>query len=893
MSGEAIFKATMDAEDVIRELRRMQNENARLNESLTKLKVGSLEANQALTINYRQLTKVAQEFGQIGAAETARYRAEVSQLKEWFGMAALTQEQYKKGVEAANESHRQRVAILRTEAAEQSRLKDLAKQVLSDQMTAVEKTKLKVDDLTKAWRAGYLTTEQYKQSVKDAEANTSKLPGPLAAAKSEIVGMVAGFAASFFSVRGIVEGIKAAREEAKREREEARRAQLTVAETQAEAVKMLGPVSTQEASGFLTRVGEIGAKNGMGDEQGLKALYQAAADTLSSTGSNAQLTGTILAALIPLSKSKPDQLAPLAGAVADLAGILKAESPEEIKRVVGMVLTTTGQARITNLGAFKEAAAAIAGATAVDQGQDRNRAAREAGAAFAAIGGSIKDPEGGLTKTATAELAVALSRLLPEKDVQRAISDEEKGQLTGQRDKLKERIQGLKEGKRSPDQDAIDELQAIDKRQAELEATLAPKSGAKLKKKEREGLQSELASLNKRRETLAAREGSPQEASAAIAALESELAEVEQGLQTGVSIQKGTGLQTFDQRLRAVQKDRQLQLRFWEKQVTGKKPTFRGAIAPVVRQLLEDSGSEISKRYDEANKLISDDPQAYTQIVQNLQTASPQLQLTELNKSNLSAQGIMKQRNTSGARRDEVETAFDAAMKLTRDGSVSDYSNDLLQGTAESLKNTIFRPDTERRIKQLTEGLQSRRERIFANYPSGGKMSTEDTDRIELLDKTLANMAVALQQERYERAAEATGKQQRHHLAPKSSIPATELPAEVVASPRDRGTRNVATQPTAGNEIPRPPAVDRLRAANAAFAADGMPITPPGTAGTGTPTPATPDPQQAELIRLQQETNAKLDKIAASNSQMAQQQPSPVGVTAATAAGVNSQTLSR
>ncbi|MCA9222075.1 MAG: hypothetical protein KDA71_17220, partial [Planctomycetales bacterium] len=125
----------------------------------------------------------------------------------------------------------------------------------------------------------------------------------------------------------------------------------------------------------------------------------------------------------PLLRNKLAELPDFAGAVGDLASIVGADSQEEIRRTVGLVLTTQSQARIQSLDAFRNAAPALAAVATTDSGDDRIRALREGGALFAAIGGAIKDPEGALTKTATAEVATALQELLPEKDIKNVQGD--------------------------------------------------------------------------------------------------------------------------------------------------------------------------------------------------------------------------------------------------------------------------------------------------------------------------------------------------------------------------------------------------------------------------------------------------------------------------------------
>jgi hypothetical protein len=592
--------------------------------------------------------KAAAEMGTSGQAAASRYTAELTRLKAELAAGTLNKQQYRQAVEAAKVSLEAETRVIKDQQTQAKKLQDFAKGVADSQKTAADRQREYLGQLRQAWQAGHLSAEQYQAAVKKASEEGKQLSAPLASARSEIIAMVSGLTLGVTSFTAIVNAVKEAKAESARLREEHARAQMDVAETQAESLKMLGPVSQQEAGQFLKRIEGIAAKEKMPD---LKALYQAAADTLSSTGSDAEMTANILQALIPLSKSRPQELAPLAGAVADVSGIVGAKSADDIKRVVGMVLTTTGQSRITSLGAFKEAAAAMAGATAVDTGEDRTRAAREAGAAFAAIGGSIKDPDGALTKTATAALAVQLERLLPEKA----------RQMVGE------------------------------------------------------------GGIEERRE--------------------------------------GTGYKTFDERLRAVQASRDLQLQFWQKLEGEKKASFRGPIEPVIRQLLEDSQSEISRRYDQAAKSISTDPAAYKQMVTNLRGASPQLQLTEFTAGMKSTIEEYKQADTEGARRAAITKQADQVLAET---SPSDFrrAGQFLFGWAGS----VIRRATGESPEQIAlSRLETRRLDVLGQYADTPEriedierqrldprsvlpLSKRDLQRLNTLDKAIAQTRAFIRQ---------------------------------------------------------------------------------------------------------------------------------------------------
>lgn len=246
--------------------------------------------------------------------------------------------------------------------------------------------------------------------VADSKKAETQTTGWFSGWKSELVGMVSGYFTLHAAIGMVTEAMAAQRRIA----EEANRVQMTAADSQAEVIKNLGPVSTAHASAFLKSIDDIAKQAGAPQ---IAPVYQSAASTLSAIGGNEELTKTILANSIPLFRNKMDQLPAFAGSVGDLVGIMGDETKQGVQKAIGLTLQTLQQSRITRLDAFQNAAPAIAAVAAVDTGADRGRAVSEGGALFAAIGGSIKDPEGSLTKTATAMVATKLEDLLPEKDL--------------------------------------------------------------------------------------------------------------------------------------------------------------------------------------------------------------------------------------------------------------------------------------------------------------------------------------------------------------------------------------------------------------------------------------------------------------------------------------------
>lgn len=281
-------------------------------------------------------------------------------------------------------------------------------------MAVVFKATSEFDDVLKDYdrlARKVVNLEQKNKQLTDGVKNQDKgFKASFTAGVSGLRSMVAGYA-SWQAAIGLVNTALA---EQNRLSEQARTVQMTAADAQAEVIKNLGAVSTAHASEFLQQVQSISKAAGA---ESVAPVLEAAASTLSGTGGNEALTANILREAVPLFRNKLDQLPDFAGAVGDLASITGADSQEEIRRTVGLVLTTQSQARIASLDAFKNVAPALAAVATTDTSDDRIGALREGGALFAAIGGAIKDPEGALTKTATAEFATALQELLPENDI--------------------------------------------------------------------------------------------------------------------------------------------------------------------------------------------------------------------------------------------------------------------------------------------------------------------------------------------------------------------------------------------------------------------------------------------------------------------------------------------
>jgi hypothetical protein len=250
-------------------------------------------------------------------------------------------------------------------------------------------------DYDKLVRENVRLREKMLAVTKESSSQGSIISSTIGNGVSQLRNMAAGY----FSVHGMISLVNAGLEEQKRISQEINRVQMTAADAQAEVVKNLGNVSTEQASRFLKEVEGIAAKTGA---PSVAPVYEAAAQTLSAVGDE-QLTKSILSETIPLFKGKMAELPTFAGAVGDLANISGAKSESEIRRIVSLIMSSQKFSRGATLESFKNVAPAVAAVSAVDSSGNRIAAERQALALSGAISSAIADPEMALTKTATAE----------------------------------------------------------------------------------------------------------------------------------------------------------------------------------------------------------------------------------------------------------------------------------------------------------------------------------------------------------------------------------------------------------------------------------------------------------------------------------------------------------
>jgi hypothetical protein len=178
---------------------------------------------------------------------------------------------------------------------------------------------------------------------------------------------------------------------------------ISVAASQAQVRKMIGNVTTDEFKGFLDQISAIQTQSGFAD---IGQMNNAAAAILSATGSNQKTTTEILAAVAPVFRDTPDQLAQFAGAVADVMNVTKTDA----QSASALALAGLSSARIEQLGGFANVAQAVGSGRTLLGDLDDQTAGEQIIALFGTLSRFSKDKEGGPTRTAAVTLLQKLEQ---------------------------------------------------------------------------------------------------------------------------------------------------------------------------------------------------------------------------------------------------------------------------------------------------------------------------------------------------------------------------------------------------------------------------------------------------------------------------------------------------
>jgi hypothetical protein len=674
-------------------------------EQLDRLKSGHSGLEQAGA----RAAKAASELGTAGQQAAARYTAEIARLRNELAAGTLSKQQYRQAVEAAKLSLEGETRAIKDQQAEAKKLQDFAKGVAESQKTAADRQREHLGQLKQAWQAGYLSTQQYNQAVQQAATGTKGLSTLAQSAIGDLRGVAAGMVGGVTSAAALVGAtvaqIRAAIEEARQLREEQSRKQLTAAESQAEVVKMLGMGTKPEESGrFIAEVEKIREQSAFTDPA---AAQQAAADVLSATGGNQQLTKDVLKVALPLQRNRPSDVPAVAGAIADTARYMEATTEQDVKAAAALVVSAVGQARITAYADFKEAAQGLAAASAASTTADKREVVRQSAAIWSGLSQQLADPTGAQTKTAFAGLVGTLEKLMPEKDKVVSVEDTKRAELEAQREHLRINLDKLRRESDEPDRFAARRA-AIEAENADIDKQL--ETGRRLDRHHTLLTPTQRAELAAKRERLAEettrlQPRDPALIQADIAKAEAEIEKIDSRL-TGET-RKGTGLTDTWQRIEAMWKDEGLQQEFRE---SVEKSGFRAPVKLSMRSLA-DPESQLSKLMRRSMAGVSSDTAALDVKLAELETATPQLREAFAKARGETATSVLDVLRTAAGARAQADELTGAALQRTRAGLGDRMGEWLFR-----MQRPTFHKTDEEAIRRDEEQLQTRAADIL--YPT-------------------------------------------------------------------------------------------------------------------------------------------------------------------------------
>lgn len=864
-----------------------EREIGRLNKVILGLQEsmqGAANSSKSIEGEAQKAARAAMELGSTGKTAAAMYQAALAQARIELKGGIIDKQEFKRQVELAAIALQQETRDLQKQATEQERLRQFAAGVSQEVQTGSERQRARLKELEAAWKAGHLSAEDYRRAVSAAHQAGTQLPGPIASARAEVLGLVTGFAAGFTSVSGILTSVQELRKEAAALRAEQMQKQLGVAGSQGEVIKMLGMgVSQDDAQAFIAKIQKITTEAKFGD---LGAANQAAADVLSATMGNRELTAHVLTQALPLQRNKPADVPAVAAAIADTARYMDAKTEDDVKAATALVVSAVGQARITAYAEFKEAAQGMAAANAASTTEDKIKVVRESAALWAGISQQISDPSGAQTKTAMAGVVATMEKLLPEKDKVVAVEDTQRAELEAKREHLRVKIdQFRRESETTPEKNEARKA-AIDLEMRDVDAEIASgrrKTGGgrsvRLTDTEVAERRAKLLDLEDRKRKLDERVRAPALVQADIQKAEADLEETNKKL-TGET-RKGTGLKDTYARIEAMWQSPETQQQFLD---AIEKGGFRAPVKLSMRQLA-DPQSQFSKMVRQAMSGVSTDTTQLAMLQKSLDAGTTQLALKTDVEDVKSSVASFDMGATVAARREFVEKLLtgtgegEGVMRRTK--PYVPWSSRLMESWFGS---TVAAQAREQGLPEEEIGMRELMARRREIVPSADQLSMttpgylpkEATDEqrqvLKLIDDAVSTLRN--RQERFAAAKTPTIPAAAAARAAAETVPARPAspagPQESAAGP---GTETVPAKPAR-----RPQTKDEF---DELFGS-------PAASSAGTPPPAAADPQMGENNRQLAAIADRLQRIhdAAKNAPT-------VGPSAAASAGLGAQRESR
>lgn len=301
----------------------------------------------------------------------------------------------------------------------------LLKGVIESMKTPLQKYEDGLEVLNKQLKAGKLTQEQFKFASKQLKNEMAKSNETIKKQSEGLgkqkklfdmsfgpasLGKLGATAVAYKTIKSAIMEVVEAQKAKIAADKEARGIAASVGDSESAVITNLAVgTSNKSAKQFLQSLKGVQKQTGFGS---VSPINLAASEVLSATGSNQSQTVDILKAAAPFFKANPGELGTFGGAVADLQ---KSTGIKDAEKAVSFALALQSQARFKDLGGFKNVAPALAAAAGSTSG-DKLTNARQSGALFAAIGGSLGDVDANITKGATANLVANLGKVAPQFD---------------------------------------------------------------------------------------------------------------------------------------------------------------------------------------------------------------------------------------------------------------------------------------------------------------------------------------------------------------------------------------------------------------------------------------------------------------------------------------------
>lgn len=252
-------------------------------------------------------------------------------------------------------------------------------------------------------------TKLTKESEK-ASRSSQKNAGSMGQYAQSAMGSIAGMISSYATLQGAITLVNRALDDQLRVSQSIADFGAKVAPSQAGLAINMNGMAPAEKSRILSEIIQIDKDTSFGNQS---SITQSVGSLVSATG-DIDLALNVTRELGDVMRERPDELAPTAGAVGDVAALVGDETG---RKSLGLVLSTLASSRVEKINAFGNLTQGMAATSAYESaGSDKFRSAEVSASLMAALTRGIADKDGSVSRTAAIGLAEQLSKFLPEKD---------------------------------------------------------------------------------------------------------------------------------------------------------------------------------------------------------------------------------------------------------------------------------------------------------------------------------------------------------------------------------------------------------------------------------------------------------------------------------------------